>query len=466
MNESRGADAAPGAPGRGGQPPPPDEPEDTGGAARWVIGADSGGSGLRVALARAEDGGQVGEAIRAEPVRTGPRGIDAGHLLACLLPAARELLARAGAGEAGRRPEARGAVAAVAVGAAGMATLGDDLRARLPQALAAELGVRRLALAADAVTAYAGALGQRTGAVVAAGTGVIALGANLDAPPGDGGLPLPPATRHGSGLAPNSRTPLEPGAPPGSRAPLGSGGPAGSSPVRGSRVSDGPGGPPASRPPGRTHTPPGGRASPEAAPASGEALYSSAPGGRWRRADGWGHLLGDCGGGAWIGRAGLEAALRAHDGRRGGSAVLLARLEAVFGPADGLPALLYPRTDRAAVLASFAPEVAACAGTDPVAAGILRDAARGIAETAAAVCPPATGCPVAFTGGLFGIGPPLLVPVREELSRLAPEACPVEAEGGPLDGALRIAGALAGGTLRLPADGSMLDLWPRPPAPD
>jgi N-acetylglucosamine kinase-like BadF-type ATPase len=49
-----------------------------------------------------------------------------------------------------------------------------------------------------------------------------------------------------------------------------------------------------------------------------------------RRADGWGHLLGDCGGGAWIGRAGLEAALRAHDGRAGGSRPLLERMEAVF----------------------------------------------------------------------------------------------------------------------------------------
>lgn len=35
---------------------------------------------------------------------------------------------------------------------------------------------------------------------------------------------------------------------------------------------------------------------------------------RSRRADGWGHLLGDCGSGAWIGRAGLEAAPRAYDG--------------------------------------------------------------------------------------------------------------------------------------------------------
>lgn len=66
----------------------------------------------------------------------------------------------------------------------------------------------------------------------------------------------------------------------------------------------------------------------------------------WRRADGWGHLLGDCGSGAWIGRAGLEAAMRAYDGRSGGSAALLARAEKLFGPAAGLPGALYPRTDR------------------------------------------------------------------------------------------------------------------------
>lgn len=195
-----------------------------------------------------------------------------------LAPMARGLAAEAGIGR----------LDTAVVGAAGLASLGDALRAELPAALARELGVRRVALAADAVTAYVGALGPRPGAVVAAGTGLIAVGTDLTG---------------------------------------------------------------------------------------------------WRRADGWGHLLGDCGGGAWIGRAGLEAALRAHDGRDNGSGRLLELAEEMFGPAALLPGRLYPRTDRAAVLASFAPRVAECADGDAVAADILRAAARHMADSAAAVCP-------------------------------------------------------------------------------
>lgn len=322
----------------------------------WVIGVDSGGSGLRIALGTTTDGpGSPGVTtvgtVSADPVRTGPSGIDAGHLVGQLLPAVRGLLARAGAD----------APSAVAVGAAGMATLGDGLRAELPGALEKAFGVRRIALAADAVTAYAGALGQRPGAVVAAGTGMIALGTDLAG---------------------------------------------------------------------------------------------------WRRADGWGHLLGDCGGGAWIGRAGLEAAMRAYDGRSGGSSALLSRMEAVFGPGPAMPGLLYPRTDRPAVLASFAPEVAACAPEDPVAAAVLNAAARHVAEAAAAVCPSAGTCEVALTGGLFKLGEPLLGPLRTELAARLPHATTVRAEGGPLTGALVVAAALATDSLRLPRDPGLLHIPP------
>jgi N-acetylglucosamine kinase-like BadF-type ATPase len=282
-----------------------------------------------------------------EPVRTGPRGISAEHLLEQLLPMARRLMAEAGAERLG----------AVAVGAAGLATLGDELRDELPPALERELGVRRLALAADAVTAYTGALGARAGAVIAAGTGMIAIGTDLTS---------------------------------------------------------------------------------------------------WHRADGWGHLLGDCGGGAWIGRAGLEAALRAFDGRPGGSPALLARAEEMFGPVPGLPGLLYPRTDRTAVLASFAPEVAGQAENDPVASRILRTAARHMAESAAAVCPDGGEPRLALTGGVFGMGAAILGPLTEELAGRLPHARHVPALGGPLDGALRIAADLADGRLALPPDERML----------
>ncbi|MFE5260829.1 N-acetylglucosamine kinase [Streptomyces coelicoflavus] len=312
------------------------------------LAVDSGGSGLRVVVGTVGgDAGPLGRRVSREPVRTGPRGIDPDHLLGQLLPMARALTEETGVARLGT----------VVVGAAGMATLGDALRAELPGALARELGVRTVALAADAVTAYVGALGPRAGAVVAAGTGLIAVGTDLS---------------------------------------------------------------------------------------------------RWRRADGWGHLLGDCGSGAWIGRAGLEAALRAHDGREGGSARLLARAEARFGPAAGLPGQVYPRSDRPAVLASFAPEVAACAASDRVAAGILRAAARHMADSAAAVCP-AVGEPrVAVTGGLLRMGDPLLVPLGEELAKRLPQARRTTAEGDPLDGSVRIATDLAAGSLTLPSDDRML----------
>jgi N-acetylglucosamine kinase-like BadF-type ATPase len=332
----------------------------------WVLGVDSGGSGLRIALASVGADGHPerrAEVVSRTPVRTGARGIDAGHLLEQLLPAARGLLEQAGRPD-GAQPE----VTAVCVGAAGMATLGDGLREELPGALAESLGSRRLALAADTVAGYAGALGERPGAVVAAGTGLMAVGTDL----------------------------------------------------RG-----------------------------------------------WRRVDGWGHLLGDCGSGAWIGRAGLEAAMRAHDGRRGGSAALLARAEERFGPLDGLPGQLYPRTDRPAVLASFAPDVARCAGepgepegpADPVAAQILRRAGAHIAESAAAACPSGTDGTVALTGGLLRIGEPLLAPLRAELRALLPQARLEPAAGDPLDGALLVAARLAGGGLRLPAHPTLLSLY-------
>ncbi|MCE7047774.1 N-acetylglucosamine kinase [Streptomyces purpurascens] len=312
------------------------------------LAVDSGGSGLRAVVGTAERG-PLARRESAEPVRTGDRGIDPEHFMTRLMPLVRALTAEAGPVR----------LTAVVVGATGLASLGDALRAELPGALTRELGVRRVALAADAVTAYMGALGPRPGVVIAGGTGLIAIGTDLTG---------------------------------------------------------------------------------------------------WRRADGWGHLLGDCGGGAWIGRAGLEAALRVHDGREGGSARLLASAEEMFGPVAGLPNALYPRPDRPAVLASFAPRVAACAEGDPVAADILRMAARHMADSAAAVCPSGGEPGVAVTGGLFKLGDALLGPVDEELAQRLPHARRVPAEGDPLHGSVRLATQLSTGSLTLPGDGTMLSV--------
>ncbi|MFF9375585.1 N-acetylglucosamine kinase [Streptomyces griseoluteus] len=310
------------------------------------LAVDSGGSGLRVAVG-AYDGAPPVEGRSGQPVRTGERGIDPAHLLELVLSLARALAAKAGVDE----------LTTAAIGAAGFATLGEALRAEVPDALTRALGVRTVALAADAVTAYIGALGPRPGAVLAAGTGLIAIGTDLTT---------------------------------------------------------------------------------------------------WHRADGWGHLLGDCGGGAWIGRAGLEAALRAYDGRAGGSAPLLERARERFGPPPELPGLIYPRPDRAAVLASFAPEVAACAPHDPVATGILRAAARHMAESVAAVCPEAGRPEVACTGGLLKVGEPLLSFLHDELAHEVPHARQTAPQGDPLHGAARLAAALAGGDALWPEDPRLL----------
>ncbi|WP_436740471.1 N-acetylglucosamine kinase [Streptomyces sp. BBFR102] len=315
-----------------------------------VLGVDSGGSGLRAALAPAGAPQDAVTVTGSQPVRTSARGIDAAHFMELLLPLVRELR---------ERTAPQGApLVAVAVGAAGMASLGEDLRAALPGALAAYGVTGPLALAADAVTAYTGALGVRPGAVVAVGTGMIALGTDLYA---------------------------------------------------------------------------------------------------WRRADGWGHLLGDSGGGAWLGRAGLEAAFRAFDGRAGGSKALLDAAGERFGPMPGLPAQLYPRPDRAAVLASFAPDVARCAREgDATAAALLAEAAGHIVDAVEAVLPGRDGGEVACTGGLFRLGAPLTEPVGEELARRLPGARVVPAAGDPLHGAVVLASALASGTRGLPVDGRLL----------
>lgn len=169
---------------------------------------------------------------------------------------------------------------------------------------------------------------------------------------------------------------------------------------------------------------------------------------RWHRVDGWGHVLGDLGGGSWIGTAGLQAALAAHDGRPGGSAALLVLLRERWGAPELLPREIYTRDDRAGVLASFARDVAAAAHAgDPVAAGIWTRAGEHLADNLAAAL--ADGVPplATYTGGLFDAGALLLEPLSARFAKIRPDAELRTPLGGSLDGAL----TLARGLLRAPS---------------
>ncbi|MGW1158634.1 N-acetylglucosamine kinase [Streptomyces sp. NPDC002519] len=234
-------------------------------------------------------------------------------------------------------------VAAVCVGAAGAASAPEAAR-ELAVQLLEDLPADEVAVTSDAVTAHAGALGGRTGVVLAIGTGAVAIGI------GDGGA--------------------------------------------------------------------------------------------YARVDGWGPWLGDEGSGAWIGAAGLRAALRAHDGR-GPDTTLLAVAVARFGDPDRLPSALGRDGNPARTAASFAPDVArAAAAGDAAASAIVRDAATALGEavlTAARRIGGGDALPVTVTGGLTGLGEPLLGPLRAALTG-SPHPLHLRPPlGDPLDGARLLA---------------------------
>lgn len=116
-----------------------------------------------------------------------------------------------------------------------------------------------------------------------------------------------------------------------------------------------------------------------------------------RLVDGWGPELGDFGGGSWIGREGVRAALRA-DVSLGSETVLTDLIRAHIAPSVDAVAWLSTQVQSAPLLATVAPIVldAAQAG-DAVALGIAAEAARMLTASAVAA---STLSDVALHGGL------------------------------------------------------------------
>lgn len=182
--------------------------------------------------------------------------------------------------------------------------------------------------------------------------------------------------------------------------------------------------------------------------------------GRSRQVDGWGYLFGDAGGGFWIGRRGLDVAMRGHDGRAP-SGRLTTRAAAVFGDLAGLAERIYPTPDAVARVAGFAQEVLDLADPEPAAStrertapdarvvatgdesaqAIVAAAAAELAGTVVGACPPGDApVLVSWTGRLLhhaGLRHRFLT----ELAHRCPRAQPAAPAGDGLTGAARLAAA-------------------------
>jgi len=126
-----------------------------------VLAVDAGQTEVRAALT-GDGGGPQRVATAPGVLRMGPE-VGPDIVAACLLAAVE-----------GVRPLPEPAPSA-AVGLSGFEAAGEDELRRVAELLRTELGVERVALASDGLTSLLGALGERDGAVVAAGTGTVGV---------------------------------------------------------------------------------------------------------------------------------------------------------------------------------------------------------------------------------------------------------------------------------------------------
>jgi N-acetylglucosamine kinase-like BadF-type ATPase len=325
-----------------------------------------------------------------------------------------------------------GQIEIVSAGLAGL--LGSrDVAPAVASRVHERLGAPRVTLCGDVVAAHAGALPDPDGGVVlVAGTGAVAFGAVPVKVPEDG--------HDDARVADEPNRGREAQVPP----------TAGVGALASGVVSSGTYGPGAVGPGGHG---PGGVGVGGAGPGGGIWAFDSAV----ACVDGWGHLLGDVGSGFWIGRRGLDAALRAHDGRTGGSPVLARLVERDVGPLDRLPELAARAgAGPVAAIASFSAQVAeAAVGGDDVARHIWKEAAVNLADSAVACARrlnPNSTTPIAVSwlGGLFSAPDALLLePFLARIRATFPAADLMPPAGDALAGAARLAapgarGALAG----------------------
>jgi N-acetylglucosamine kinase len=175
------------------------------------------------------------------------------------------------------------------------------------------------------------------------------------------------------------------------------------------------------------------------------------------RAGGWGYLLGDEGGGFWIGRSALAAVVRQFDGR--GPATRLTELilshMGLASPTELIHEIYYRDVHRRAIAGLAALVHEAAAAGDAVAAQILARAAAELSAAAASVITRlgmrGDAFPTILAGGIFRGVPSLARDVEARLSEIAPRSTVHLLQVEPAVGAVRLALAAARGQSRIPS---------------
>jgi N-acetylglucosamine kinase len=174
------------------------------------------------------------------------------------------------------------------------------------------------------------------------------------------------------------------------------------------------------------------------------------------RAGGWGYLLGDEGGGFWIGRAALSAVVRQCDGRGPATALtglVLGQLS-LTSPAELIHEVYYRDLHRHAIAGLAMLVERAAEQGDAVAAQILSRAAGELAAAAASVVARlgmrGEPFPTVLSGGIFRTIPWLVRDVTARLAEVAPRSDVRLLEVEPAIGAVRLALAAARGRAVVP----------------
>jgi glucosamine kinase len=184
---------------------------------------------------------------------------------------------------------------------------------------------------------------------------------------------------------------------------------------------------------------------------TGSNVFGVGADGRGWRVGGWGHLLGDEGGGYWLGTESIRAALRDRDGSGEQTALSDAAVEFFDTPSvEALAALVYSRPLTKAEIAAFAVRTCALAEEgDAVARGLYERGARELAAQIAAVArhtglDESSAFPLGLIGSVFKAGALFVDPLVAAVHETAPGARAAVVEMAPVGGSLQLAMRVCG----------------------